>query len=212
MSINKKIFSVALMFILCGCAFAGPWSSLGPKRKPVTLVITSNYVTPRLLAELILNESGQPYLLLPAADEADKKIFFCSRKAQNTMVVAEKHLNRFVNFLGVKRIIVLGNANFVPQRYIDMLDHNTPVMRIESNDWYRIAEELNFMLNLSNLDKNFKKLREALITEGRRYRPLKGKAAPKQEKAEEAAAVAPAAAAPAEAPAPAPVPAAVDER
>ena len=58
MSINKKIFSVALMFILCGCAFAGPWSSLGPKRKPVTLVITSNYVTPRLLAELILNESG----------------------------------------------------------------------------------------------------------------------------------------------------------
>lgn len=192
MSVNKKIFSVVLMFILCGTAFAGPWSSLGPKRKPVTLVITSNYVTPRLLAELILNESSQPYLLLPAADEKDKKIFFCSRKSKNTMVVAEKHLNRFVNFLGVKRIIVLGNTDFVPQRYIDMLDHNTPVMRIESNDWYRVAEELNFMLNLSNLDKNFKKLREALITEGRRYRPLKNQAAPKQENAVPAAAELPA--------------------
>lgn len=186
MSISKKIFSVALMLILCGGAFATPWSSLGPKRKPVTLVIASNYITPRLLAELILNESGQPYLLLPAADQENKKIFFCSRKEKNTIVVPEKHLNRFINFLGVKRIIVLGNSDFVPQRYIDMLDHNTPVMRIESNDWYRIAEELNYMLNLSNLDKNFKKLREALITEGRRYRPLKNQAAPKQENAAEA--------------------------
>ena len=193
MSVNKKIFSVVLMFILCGTAFAAPWSSLGPKRKPVTLVITANYVTPRLLAELILNESSQPYLLLPAADQENKKIFFCSRKNNNTMVIAEKHLNRFINFLGVKRIIVLGNASYVPQRYIDMLDHNTPVMRIESNDWYRIAEELNYMLNLSNLDKNFKKLREALITEGRRYRPLKSSAAPKQEKAVDAAADVPAA-------------------
>lgn len=193
MSVNKKIFSVVLMFVLCGTAFAAPWSSLGPKRKPVTLVITANYVTPRLLAELILNESSQPYLLLPAADQENKKIFFCSRKNNNTMVIAEKHLNRFINFLGVKRIIVLGNASYVPQRYIDMLDHNTPVMRIESNDWYRIAEELNYMLNLSNLDKNFKKLREALITEGRRYRPLKSSAAPKQEKAVDAAADVPAA-------------------
>lgn len=193
MSVNKKIFSVVLMFVLCGTAFAAPWSSLGPKRKPVTLVITANYVTPRLLAELILNESSQPYLLLPAADQENKKIFFCSRKNNNTMVIAEKHLNRFINFLGVKRIIVLGNATYVPQRYIDMLDHNTPVMRIESNDWYRIAEELNYMLNLSNLDKNFKKLREALITEGRRYRPLKSSAAPKQEKAVDAAADVPAA-------------------
>lgn len=195
MSVNKKIFSVVLMFVLCGTAFAAPWSSLGPKRKPVTLVITANYVTPRLLAELILNESSQPYLLLPAADQENKKIFFCSRKNNNTMVIAEKHLNRFINFLGVKRIIVLGNTSYVPQRYIDMLDHNTPVMRIESNDWYRIAEELNYMLNLSNLDKNFKKLREALITEGRRYRPLKSSAAPKQEKAVDAAADVPAAAA-----------------
>ena len=193
MSVNKKIFSVVLMFVLCGTAFAAPWSSLGPKRKPVTLVITANYVTPRLLAELILNESSQPYLLLPAADQENKKIFFCSRKNNNTMVIAEKHLNRFINFLGVKRIIVLGNTTYVPQRYIDMLDHNTPVMRIESNDWYRIAEELNYMLNLSNLDKNFKKLREALITEGRRYRPLKSSAAPKQEKAVDAAADVPAA-------------------
>ena len=193
MSVNKKIFSVVLMFVLCGTAFAAPWSSLGPKRKPVTLVITANYVTPRLLAELILNESSQPYLLLPAADQENKKIFFCSRKNNNTMVIAEKHLNRFINFLGVKRIIILGNTSYVPQRYIDMLDHNTPVMRIESNDWYRIAEELNYMLNLSNLDKNFKKLREALITEGRRYRPLKSSAAPKQEKAVDAAADVPAA-------------------
>ena len=175
MSLVKKLFSLALFAVICSTVSAEPWTTFGPKRKPVTLVIASNYISPRLLAELIQHESGQPYLMLPGKDDTDKKIYFCPRKRTGSKVIPEAHLNRFINLLGVKRIIVLGNKDYVAQKYVDMLDHNTPVMRIEGNDWYRIAEELNFMLNLSNLDKNFKKFREQLTTEGRLYRPLRSK-------------------------------------
>ena len=175
MSVVKKLSAVLLFAAVCVSLSAAPWTSFGPKRKPVTLVITANYVSPRALAELVQYECGQPYLLLPAKDDADKKIFFCPRESKNSMAIPEVHLNRFINMLGVKRIIILGNADYVPQRYIDMLDHNTPIMRVEGKDWYRIAEELNFMLNLSNLDKNFKKIREKLVTDGRLYRPLRSK-------------------------------------
>ena len=191
MSVSKKISAVLLFAVVCLSLSAAPWTAFGPKRKPVTLVITANYVSPRALAELIQYESGQPYILLPDQNDAEKKIFFCPRDTKKSLQIPEMHLNRFINLLGVKRIIILGNKNYVPQKYIDMLDHNTPIMRVEGNDWYRIAEELNFMLNLSNLDKNFRKIREKLVTDGRLYRPLRSKqaAAPVQaEKAVDAAA------------------------
>ena len=183
MSVLKKLSAVLLFTAVCISLSAAPWTTFGPKRKPVTLVITANYVSPRALAELIQYESGQPYLLLPAVDDADKSIFFCPRDNKNSIKIPEAHLNRFINMLGVKRIIVLGNNNYIPQKYVDMLDHNTPVMRVEGNDWYRIAEELNFMLNLSNLDKNFQKIRERLVTDGRLYRPLRSKQAVEEKNA-----------------------------
>lgn len=181
MSVLKKISAVLLFTAVCVSLSAAPWTTFGPKRKPVTLVITSNYVSPRALAELIQYESGQPYLLLPAADDADQTIFFCPRDSKKSLRVPEAHLNRFINMLNVKRIIVLGNSNYVPLKYTNMLDRNIPVMRIEGNDWYRISEELNFMLNLSNLDKNFKKIRERLVTDGRLYRPLRSRQNPAAE-------------------------------
>ena len=199
MSVLKKMCSVLLFAAVCLAVSAAPWTTFGPKRKPVTLLITANYVSPRALAELVQYESGQPYLLLPAVDDADRTIFFCPRDSKNSISVPEAHLNRFINMLGVKRIIVLGNSNYIPQKYVDMLDHNTPVMRVEGNDWYRIAEELNFMLNLSNLDKNFERIRERLVTDGRLYRPLRSKQVP--ENAGNASVPAPASAAPEQTPA-----------
>lgn len=191
MSVSKKLSAVMIFAVVCLSLSAAPWTAFGPKRKPVTLIITANYVSPRALAELVQYECGQPYLLLPAKNDADKTVFFCPRDTKSTMTIPEEHINRFVNMLGVKRIIILGDTEYVPQKYIDMLDHNTPIMRVEGKDWYRIAEELNFMLNLSNLDKNFRKIREKLVTDGRLYRPLRSKqaAAPVQaEKAVDAAA------------------------
>ena len=170
MSMWKKLLLVLVCGTVCCGLSASPWISFGPKRRPVTLVVTANYLSSRLLADTIHTESGQPYLLLPPVNSPDERVFVCMR--DKTLRITDQDINQFINNLGVRRIVVLGDATFVPQKYIDMLDHNTPVIRIEGKDWYRIAEEVNYMLNLNNVASNYKKLREQLVTDGRLLKPM----------------------------------------
>ena len=48
-----KLAVFSVLALCCAAVSAAPWMSLGPKRKLETLVITGNYKSPRLLAELI---------------------------------------------------------------------------------------------------------------------------------------------------------------
>ncbi len=175
------VFSV--LALCCAAVSAAPWMSLGPKRQLQTLVITGNYKSPRLLAELIQNESRQPYMLLPDPARGDGRIYFCPPKSA-ALEVKETYFNDFIRTAGPKRIIILGDERYVPRRYEDMLDKVIPVVRVTGANWVRIAEELTFMLNLNHLDRHYKRLREEML-EDQPYRPV-SRPAPKQEaKAEE---------------------------
>lgn len=167
----KKSFVAVFAAAVCVTLSAAPWASLGPKRVPETLVVVSNYKTPRLMAELIQYEGRSPYLLLPTNGSSDNRIFFCPAKQNSTQIRAER-LNAFVRFLNPKRIVVIGNDQVVNKRYIDMLDRSIPIVRIDSSDWQRIADELNYLLNLSHLDSNFKRLREQMLNDSNIYRPV----------------------------------------
>ena len=171
MSLMKKTVLSVLFAVACGTLSAAPWATLGPKRVPETLIVVSNYKSPRLMAELIQYESRAPYLLLPIPGSQDERIFFCPAK-KSSLQIREAKLNAFVRFLNPKRIVVIGNDSVVNKRYVDLLDRMIPVVRIDSVDWQRIAEELNFMLNLSHLDTNFKRLRETMLNDSRIYRPV----------------------------------------
>ena len=73
-----KFVLLLLAVVFTSATFAAvPWFANGPKREVQTLVITGNYKSPRLLAELIQYESRQPYLLLPPQDSGDTRIIFC---------------------------------------------------------------------------------------------------------------------------------------
>lgn len=180
----KRFTRFSLLFVLAlVCAVsadAAPWMSLGPKRKLETLVITGNYKSPRLLAELIQNESRQPYILLPDPSRGDNRIYFCPPKSA-AMEVREAYFNDFIRTAGPKRIIILGDERYVPRRFENMLDKAIPVVRVTGANWFRIAEELTFMLNLNHLDRNYKRLRETMLEEGGIYRPVSRPAAPKKE-------------------------------
>ena len=167
----KKFLLLSLSALFCTGLFAAPWAAIGPKRVPETLVIVSNYKSPRLMAELIQYESRAPFILLPAAGGKDQRIFFCPAK-KNSVVIQEAKLNAFVRFLNPKRVVVIGNENVVSKRYTDLLDRTIPVVRIDSVDWDSIARELTFMLNLSNLGKDFRRLRENMLNDGKIYRPV----------------------------------------
>ena len=175
------VFSVLACF--CAVAGAAPWMSLGPKRNLETLVVTGNYKSPRLLAELIQNESRQPYMLLPDPARGDGRIYFVPPKS-DALEVKEADFNDFIRTAGPRRIIILGDERYVPRRYEDMLDKVIPVARITGENWVRIAEELTFMLNLNHLDRNYKKLREKMF-EDQPYRPVSRPEPKREAKAQE---------------------------
>lgn len=165
-----KFAAVTLLTLVCVVAEAAPWRSLGPKRQIHTMIVTGNYKIPRLMAELIQDESRQPYILLPDPRDEVQKICFCPPTRNEALEIQEKNLNAFIRTCGPRRIIILGDERYVPRRYEEMLDKKIPIFRVTGENWQRIAEELTFMLNLSRLDRNFRKLYEKMY--GDIYRPI----------------------------------------
>ena len=82
--------------------------------------------------------------------------------------LTEDKLGAWVKFTGCRRVVILGDNSCVPEKYETMIDKSIPVVRI-TGDWERVAEELTFMLNLSNLKRNYPKLRKEL---DRTYQPI----------------------------------------
>ena len=85
--VRFNFVKTALMLSIAALSFgaaAAPWAFNGPRNRIVTLVLTGNYKSPRLLAELIQNESRQPYILLPTRESGDSRIFFCPPKSKNS--------------------------------------------------------------------------------------------------------------------------------
>lgn len=155
---NKMKFLLVLALTLaCFGVFASSWTAYGSKRKPTTLVVTGNFKSPRLMAELIQSESRQPYLLI----SSDNRYFVCYPLTQAVEVLPSK-LNEYIRNLHLQRIIILGDENYVSQDFINKLDLVIPVARIQAKEWAHVARELDFMLNLGRLEKNFRALREQM--------------------------------------------------
>lgn len=165
----KKILMALVVGFSTSSLFAF-WASEGPKRELETLVITANYKSPRLLADLIQERTRQPYILLPAGD-TDTKIYFCTPSRVNQEISAEK-LSHFVKLANPERILILGDEVYVPKKYEALLDENIPVIRVTGSDWGRISGQLGFMLAVSGLEKNFSRLQKEMLTPGRTYRPF----------------------------------------
>lgn len=173
MSISRTFKSglVLLALVIASGVFAAaPWFANGPKRDIVTLVVTGNYQSPRLMAELILYESRQPYLLLPTPESKDQRIIYVQAKG-NAYQIPEKDLAQFVQFLKLSRIVVLGDERYVPTKYLDLFDKTIPTVRIEGEDWNRIADQTTLLLGLSNLGGDYKKLRDDMLSKGKLLRP-----------------------------------------
>ena len=159
----SKIFKTVLLAAVCFTCLgvsAESWFARGNKYNVETLVITGNYKSPRLMADLIQAESRQPYIIVPAANAKYSYCYVAMPKTEG-FTVSEDKFGPWVKFSQCRRVIILGDNNCVPEKYETMIDKNTPVVRI-TGDWERVAEELTFMLNLSNLKRNYPELRRQL--------------------------------------------------
>ena len=165
-SIFKKALVGAFFFTTLSSSFAGFWEAItpyrGPKRDVITLVITSNYKHPLVIAQLLQEETKQPYLLLPAIN--GKGIFFNPprERSAEALEINETNLARFIKFLNPKQIVILGDKQYVPEKYRKMIAKNIPVITIEGNNWQKIADRVSILLDARNIAYDYKKLGQEL--------------------------------------------------
>lgn len=172
--ILKRALIAAFVFTTISSCFADFWDAItpyrGPKRDVITLMITANYKHPLVITQLIQAETKQPYLLLPAIN--GKGIFFNPppERSKEALEINEVNLARFIKFLNPKQIVILGDAQYVPDKYRKMIAKEIPVITIEGNNWLRIADRLSILLDARNAYYDYKKLGQQLDS-GLLYKP-----------------------------------------
>jgi len=176
-SILKKVFIGAFIFTTLSSSFADFWESItpyrGPKRDVITLVITGNYKHPLVIAQLLQDETKQPYLLLPATN--GKGIFFNPprERSEAALEISEVNLARFIRFLNPKQIVILGDDRYVAEKYRKMIGKDTPVIAISGDNWQLVADRVSILLDANNVGYDYKQLGQQLNSG--LYKPTKQK-------------------------------------
>jgi hypothetical protein len=156
----KKATLVALVTLCAAAVYAAPWMSHNSRRAPKTLVVVGNYRTPRLMAATIKALTSQPYLIIAKDDKTNEDIYFITMTKVTVPVPADK-LDVYINQLNPRRLVVIGDERFVtPAQEKKLRTINTkriPIFRVYGGDWGRIAEELDDMLNIGNLAREFRR-------------------------------------------------------
>lgn len=110
------------------------------------LIMTSNYESPRKLAEIARLNKEVSYILLPAKTTSDP-IIFIPPKAGNAIEVPAGDLSRFIAFMRPKTVIVLGDETIVPEQYRKAIPEKTRVANIGEPTWKVNAIMLGNILN-----------------------------------------------------------------
>ncbi len=152
----KKISLLALlMFVAVSVLQAAPFMSHNSRRAPKTLVVVGNYKTPRLMAATIKGLTSQPYMVITADGR-----YFLFMTRSTTEIPADR-LADYINRLNPNRVVIIGDERYVTREQENKLRQinirRIPVVRIYGGDWGRIAEELDDLLNIGNLAREFRR-------------------------------------------------------
>lgn len=130
----------------------------GPRKDINAIIIVSNYKNSRLMADLIQNESRQPYLLLPA--KGQQNIYFCPVNPKRpALQIANDKVGRFINFANPNKVIVIGDEAYVPRKYLALIDKKIPIVIIPVKDWDKAAMAIGELMNLPNLSSDYSRLK-----------------------------------------------------
>ncbi|UDQ97170.1 hypothetical protein AAEX28_08990 [Lentisphaerota bacterium WC36G] len=182
MSIIKKSLKIVVLAAVAGFSAvntvkANGWDWTGPYKSRQsqiqTLVIADDGGASRVLADLILGESKQPYIKLPG--KANENIAFFGAKQGKGIQILEKDFGRFIQFVSPERILVIAAAGENRDKYVKMLPENKTVVVIYNDEnWLKTAETVSTLFNMSHLAKDFKRLYTDVYV-NTPYRPTKPK-------------------------------------
>lgn len=121
---------------------ANPFSSIrnffSKEHGAETLIVTGNYVRPRLLSELIQRKTKDPILLV--SGNGKDRVFYLSVDRDAPLEIKSGSYVEFIQLLNPRRLVVLGNSDVVPRRVTDLLNDRFPTMTINGTNWGVNAE------------------------------------------------------------------------
>lgn len=156
----KKIGLTLLTAVICLLmAQSSSAISLNPfkregRTRAHTLMITGNYLDSRLLAELAQHRTKQPILLISPDGYQNYQLFYMPPGGRAPSEPKEKFLE-LIEFINPKRIVILGDFEFVPQEFIDQIQTKYAVIIINSKDWEKNAKSLGQLLKQPKLHRMY---------------------------------------------------------
>ena len=138
------------------------WSG---KSRVDTLMVTGNYAKSRLLAELVQSKTKQPILLIEPGTRGEEMYFLPA--APEALAVEKAKLVEFVDFLlqpqdqqrarkhKQGRVVFIGDADFVPQEFVDTLRDRFPTFIVASDNWQNNAEALAKLFRYRKLPQHY---------------------------------------------------------
>jgi hypothetical protein len=113
------------------------------------LIVTSNHIKSRMLAESIQSYTKQPVLLLPTGNETED-MFLLLPDGESDEIDRDDFV-RFVDFLQPRNVLFLGDENYVPSEFIEEIKDVVGSWSVAGNNWELIAFSVGDMLKLKNL-------------------------------------------------------------
>ncbi|MBP5671729.1 MAG: hypothetical protein J6X49_05020 [Victivallales bacterium] len=126
-----------------------------------TLMVTGNFVDARLLAELAQHRTKQPIILLSPDGFQNYQLFFMPPGDKAVVEPSDNFLS-LVDFINPRRIVILGDVNYVPQTFIDKAREKHTVFVLNSSDWSKNADALGDLLKQPKLTRLYEDYRKRL--------------------------------------------------
>ncbi|MBP5300290.1 MAG: hypothetical protein J6Y80_02690 [Victivallales bacterium] len=161
---TKRLSFVALAALLCLTIFTTSCQKVRrntARARVNTLLVTGNYLKPRLLCELAQYRSKQPILLVQndqASLEGTPRLFYLpgsgSREGEE---ISATQFNEFLTFLNPKVVVFVGNLDEdYPADFVNQARENFRVLTVSSNDWDKNAQLLGEVMRLPRLARDYR--------------------------------------------------------
>ncbi len=152
-------------------AYESSISWVDAERKDIsTIIITSNYYKSRLLADIVQNRTGQPYILVPT--EPNGKIFFCGSNPDIAdLEIHPTNLMQFLTFVNPERIILLGDDSYVLPEYKNQVKSYYIPWIVGQDNWNLNADRIGAFFMDPTIATEYREIKGRLETVGGFYVP-----------------------------------------
>ncbi len=124
-----------------------------PDHRVKKLIVTGNYVKPRILAELVQHQTKNPILLV-SPGESGNNLYFLPYGPE-AMPLDEEECVEFIELVNPKQVLLLGDSRYVPDSISEKIQRQVSSVRVNSSNWAKNAKTLSDMFMYQNLRARF---------------------------------------------------------